>query len=77
MREGVMFGWDSWIGFSIKMALFAYAMWKLINWIWWLQDRYAEFMAERKAKREAKHVAHTGHAGEPVVQGKLPKGTFQ
>ncbi len=72
-----MFGSDSGPLIIIKLAVFAYAIWKILNWIWWLQDRYAEFMAERKAGRKAKQTARVGHAGEPVVKGKLPKGTFQ
>ena len=68
-----MFGSDSGPLIIIKWALFAYAIWKLINWIWWVQDRFAE----HKAARKAKTVARVGHAGEPVVQGKLPRGTFQ
>ena len=68
-----MFGADSGLVFIGKMALLAYATWKIIKWIWWLQDRFAE----HKAARKAKATARTGHTGEPVVQGKLPKGTFQ
>ena len=68
-----MFGSDSGPFIIVKLAAFAYAIWKILNWIWWVQDRFAEYMAARKAKK----TARVGHAGEPVVQGKLPKGTFQ
>lgn len=62
------FVWQTW--HFVKLAI---AAWVAIKAIWWVQDRIAEFRAARKAKA----AARVGHAGKPVVQGKLPKGTFQ
>jgi hypothetical protein len=51
---------------------FAAALWGLICAIVWVADQVRAF----KAARRAAATELAGHEGEPVVQGKKPKGTF-